>query len=807
MVAYRQGDDALVPLGTFFDMAEIQGTISADGRLEARLEPSGRLVRVATGSDSLFVGQSAFPVTTGQLLFRDGELYLATERLGTMLDLNFDVSWPDLVVAVLNPDSLPVAHRLRRDRMRMLLAERNGAHPDTTLGPMRTKWDGLVLDYELAFPLSDHLVGGSNYRFAVGAQVAGGALEIGVRSLGPLESGEAEFAATWKGVWIDNTYVKQLTLGTGSLTGPRYAGIRGVAVTNSPYIRPTYVGQLDYYGRLEPGWELEAYSGSQLVAFDSIGPSGDYSMTLPVGYGENPIDFVSYGPYGQVRRFNQTYRVVSQQLPYKQFEYGIAAGACISTLCSSALNADLHYGLSRRVTVRAGVEGYARDSLSDLVHPYALATGLLGNSLTLEGEVVGNGWLRGAVRLEPSLHFRLGTSYSAFDDNIVQSVIAPQGRRSQWLFDAFVRPIPTLSTFYFQGVAEINEGVDLTATRARLQGSVQAGGIRLYPYVRFERLTPLLSESVHQEFIGLSAYVSGRPAWGAALRDLWLRGDLEAGGGEGFQMATARVARSFGPQLRIEAGAGWRRGSPGATFTLSLVSYLPTLQATTTAVAPSTGAGGVVQTVQGALIYDNNQRRVTANPNSGLRRSGVSGRLFVDDNANGEPDPGEPSVGGVRVVVGTYATRTDSLGRYHVWNIPAFEPVKVEVDTNTLDNPLYVPAFTSALVSPPPNAYRELNLPLVTGAVLEGRVIRDGTPLPGVTLLLTNRSNGKTTSIPTFSDGSFYVLGVKPGRYTIEVDPRDLSARRLTGDPLMLTAQPDKPDQMSNLIVEVRSMK
>lgn len=196
MVAYRQGDDALVPLGTFFDMAEIQGTISADGRLEARLEPSGRLVRVATGSDSLFVGQSAFPVTTGQLLFRDGELYLATERLGTMLDLNFDVSWPDLVVAVLNPDSLPVAHRLRRDRMRMLLAERNGAHPDTTLGPMRTKWDGLVLDYELAFPLSDHLVGGSNYRFAVGAQVAGGALEIGVRSLGPLESGEAEFAAT-----------------------------------------------------------------------------------------------------------------------------------------------------------------------------------------------------------------------------------------------------------------------------------------------------------------------------------------------------------------------------------------------------------------------------------------------------------------------------------------------------------------------------------------------------------------------------------------------------------------------------------
>ena len=297
VVAYRQGEEALVPLGTFFDMAEIQATVSAEGRLDARLEPSGRSVRVAAGGDSLFIGGRTLPVTAAQLLFRDGELYLATERLGTMLDLDFDISWPDLTVAVLNPDSLPVARRLRRDQMRMLLAERNGVHPDTTLGPMRTKWDGLVLDYDLAFPLSDNLVGGSNYQFALGAQVAGGALELGVRSLGPLESGEAEFAASWKGVWIDNKYVKQVTLGTGTLTGPRYAGIRGVAVTNSPYIRPTYVGQLDYYGRLEPGWELEAYAGSQLVAFDSIGPSGDYSLTLPVGYGENPVDFVAYGPY------------------------------------------------------------------------------------------------------------------------------------------------------------------------------------------------------------------------------------------------------------------------------------------------------------------------------------------------------------------------------------------------------------------------------------------------------------------------------------------------------------------------------
>ncbi len=805
LLAYRDGNEALVPLSAFFSMAEIQSSLSPAGAMTARLEPSGEEIRITAGADSLIIGKRALPVEGWQLLYRDGELFLATERLGAMLDIEFDISWPDLTVTVLNPDSLPVGRRMWRDQMRALLAERRGSHPDTTMGPLNSKWDGLVLDYDVAFPISGNLVGGASYRFALGAQVVGGALELGVRSLGTTESGDAEFAATWKGVWIENKWVKQLTLGTTTLTGPRYAGVRGVAVTNSPYIRPSYVGQLDYYGRLDPGWQLEAYAGSQLVAFDSIGASGDYSMTLPVGYGENAVDFVAYGPTGQVRRFNQTYRVVSEQLPYKQFEYGIAAGECVSTLCTAGFNADVHYGLSPRVTVRAGVEEYWRDSLPDLLHPYAVATGLVGNAITLEGEAVASGWLRGAARFEPSINFRIGVGYSTFDQDVVRPMIAPEGRRSQWLFDGFVRPIPSLSSFYLQAQGEIDQGVEFDASRARLTASVQADGFRLYPYGRIERLAPTGGgPATSDQFVGLTAYSNGRPSWGPVLSGLWFRGDLEAGGGAGFNLAAASVAKSFGPALRIEAGAGWHRDVPGTVYTLSLVSYLPTLQATTTAIAPTVGEGSVVQTVQGALIYDPHQGRVTGNPNPGLQRSGVSGRVFVDANGNGRQEPGEPGTGGVRVIVGSFTARTDSLGRFHVWDIPAFEPVEVQIDTTSLENPLYVPAFTSARLSPPPNAYREFNLPLVTGAVLEGRVVMGGVPVPEVTLVLTNLASGKKSSLATFSDGTFYVMGVKPGRYSLAVDPRDLAARRLAGGTLQVDASPNRPDQLSNLVLEVR---
>ncbi len=182
----------------------------------------------------------------------------------------------------------------------------------------------------------------------------------------------------------------------------------------------------------------------------------------------------------------------------------------------------------------------------------------------------------------------------------------------------------------------------------------------------------------------------------------------------------------------------------------------------------------------------------------------MSGTVFIDDNANGTRDPGEAGAPDVRVVVGSSTTRTDSAGRYHVWDIPAFEPVVVQIDSTSLDNPLYVPAFSSASLQPPPNAFRNFDLPLVTGAVLEGRVLQEGAPVPNVTLVLTNTSSGKRTSLATFGDGTFYVLGVKPGRYTLEVDPRDLSARRLTGQALVVTAEPGRPDQLSNLVLEVR---
>src|SRR5437667_269972 len=189
-----------------------------------------------------------------------------------------------------------------------------------------------------------------------------------------------------------------------------------VAITNAPYVRPSLIGSLRYAGSLEPGWSVEAYRGGDLVAFDSASPSGGFSIDLPVRYGENPVDFVAYGPFGEIREFNRTYRVLTELLPARQFEYGVSGGQCPqpSLLCTTTGNLDLRYGVTRRWTVQAGIDQYWRDSLPDRTHPYAAVVGNPSNAWAIQSEVVGAGFARGALRYEPSVDLRLEGEYVHF---------------------------------------------------------------------------------------------------------------------------------------------------------------------------------------------------------------------------------------------------------------------------------------------------------------------------------------------------------------------------------------------------------
>jgi hypothetical protein len=239
--------------------------------------------------------------------------------------------------------------------------------------------------------------------------------------------------------------------------------------------------------------------------------------------------------------------------------------------------------------------------------------------------------------------------------------------------------------------------------------------------------------------------------------------------------------------LRIETGAGWTQGA-GTTFALYLSTQLPTVRATTTVTSGGAGPAAMTQFVQGSLLYDPASRGVAFASGPSVERAGLSGRVFLDQDGDGRWSPGEQLLPKVRLRAGYVTAMSDSAGRYRVWDLPSFEPVLVAVDSATLASPLWVPAHGSVSVETGPNRFRELDIAIVPGGVIEGRVVRTGpagpVPVPGALVVLRRRGENETQSVRTFSDGGFYVIGVKPGEYDVTVDPSDLEQLGLAEEPL-----------------------
>ena len=798
---YRVRSEVLLPLSQFFQLVEIRHRLTPDGRLEATVDPGNRRIVIDPRSDSMQYGDRRVRIEREFIRFESPELYVGSERLGDLLGVMFAVDWSDLTATVIDPSSLPIARRLRREAAReAYLRHPNGVRPDVTLGLQRPSWDGVVVDYSLFSPSTDPLAG-STYGFGLGADVGGGSLEMLAQSVGPAEQGQLRIDASWTGVWRENRWVKQLRLGDVASTGPRSRALEGVSITNAPFVRPSLIGSLRYAGSLEPGWSVEAYRAGDLVAYDSADASGGFSIALPVRYGENPVDFVAYGPFGEIREFNRTYRVLSELLPARRFEYGLAGGRCPqpSFICNATANLDLRYGATARWTVQGGLDEFWRDSLPDRMHPYAALVGNPSNDWAIQGEVVGAGLVRGALRYEPSVDLRLEGEYVHFTRDSA-SVLAVPGRRAQWTITGFLRPKTSHGFFFFDGRFERVSTAAGVLTRTRLGASLQTDEMRLLPYVRTEH-----GES-NREFVGLATFVLPRPRWGRFLSQTLLRTNAEIERQAGLVSWSAFAARPLTRGVRVEVGANWLRGTAGLTYTLTVTSYFSALRAVTSVIAPPGQPVGATQFLQGSVLWDRRTGRLGVAPGPSLERSGLSGRVFMDLNANGIRDPGEPAVANARLQVGSLSTRTDSSGAYRIWDLVPFEPVIVSLDSVSLDSPLLVPLFARTSIVPGPNRFRSLDIPVVAAGVIEGRVVRNGAGVGGVTLILTERRNGGRRTLVTFNDGAFYLMGVKPGDYELAVEEQVLDALAVDAEPVRFSLAPTaKGIGRSDLEVRLKS--
>jgi hypothetical protein len=187
-------------------------------------------------------------------------------------------------------------------------------------------------------------------------------------------------------------------------------------------------------------------------------------------------------------------------------------------------------------------------------------------------------------------------------------------------------------------------------------------------------------------------------------------------------------------------------------------------------------------------------------------RAGVSGFAFLDRDGDGVLDPDEPPVPGVSLRVGPWLVETDETGRYAVWDVVPFEALIIEVDPATTPDPQWTPAVPRYLLHPDPNRFVPVDIPFVQTVEVMGEVRRapDGTALGGVEVLLESDDDAPPYSARTFSDGAFYLMGVRPGVYRVTVAPATREAFRLAVEDLLIEVGPGQTSMVEGIVLWVR---
>ena len=703
-------------------------------------------------------------------------LYLALSAIGRATHAVTEIDRGEAAITLSNINTFPIVQRIRRAEAReKLLTDAELAEHDTTpvLSTHDNNWGGLSVDYTLLgqSSASNALQG---YAFDATTMAAGGSFVVRADGLGSTLS---EGGASWLRAWPDGHAVAQLRLGDGTSTGLGALWSRGVLVSNAPVVRAPTVAVIPLDGTLPADWSIEAYRDGALVAFDSVGPTGRYQLSVPVQYGDNPFDLVAYGPTGQTQQLAYVFHALPTLLPPHVFQYAASTGACISASCAWTSNADLQYGLTSRWSLRGGATQYGWHDNSSSLHPYAGVTAMPSPGLGLEAEMMSNAYRSASIRLDPSPIISIVGDYAKYTDSRAAIVNTGGTWSKTFSFYGSIQSGPYRPEFEVQALRTTN--VFGTQGFERIASALNVTGGNFRPYVRIVQSTQGTQSFMGTDFLVMPS------AWRMPTLHSWLvRGSLESTPRGNWSETQIVLSRVDTRRFHFEGGMLWQRVRPGPQFTFALVTDLSALRSITTLTSARNMGTNVQQTMNGSLRWDPTLGRFDPSPDPTLDRSGVSGVVFLDANGNGQLDPGEQLLPNVHIRVDNTIVTTDEHGHYEMLGVVPTEIASISVDTTSLESPWWSPIANKLRVRTLANHVVSVNIPIVATGVVEGHVETGTAEARHVWLVLTNLATGQHKMIETFSDGGFYQMSVPAGQYSVAIDSPTLERLHLVAQPV-----------------------
>jgi len=803
LIGLEKDGEFFLPVRMLAQVVDFEANVDLDNRTVAGFylnESNSYSIHVDEGYYT-HMGQR-YPLEEGQAFiveqgFGIGDVYVSPEILNKIwpLDLYLDALF--LTLEIRSKAKLPYELAKERGRLRQRRLSKEGDYDDEGKSDLpllpngykmfslpalnvatSVNWQGREGAHSQSLNVSgsnDLLKGEADYNFRfLNDSEEGLSFEDGRFLLTRKAFDKGDLPAGLKLVQAGDISTRTSRLVGGSMQG------RGVLVSNAPYKQLQDFDVIIVEGFAEPGWEVELYRNQELIGFQTVDGGGEYRFEdVTLNFNRTSIRTVLYGPQGQIEEREEIYNISRDMLSPGQTTFEASILEQNTDLIPSSSNEDdpdtqglaQNYRISRGITkwlsafstitetpTQAGTQRFTtlglnisafgllnqvefyKDEDDGTAVDFRTAANFAGVNLNLstafmsdfESRDVGFGDRAEVFNLDASadksikLPFgHLGLRLALDHDKYVDESTRSEFDASQTLSFSKIRLTHGTSTTLSDRKHQYTDG-RLSATYA-LTPQWRFRTMLNYDLFPDKDLRNLYSELRYRDREGFTAAVDFD-------KNLQEDGGLRIGGQVGYDFDTFRSSIDVDRDADGEFRAALRTS-------FSLAPYGK----------------------KGEYIFD---------AQSLTNRSALNARVFKDKDYDGVYSEGDEPLPGISLDVdGRKTPPSNEEGRVYALGPTREEYEDITLPEDALANPFLVPntAGYQTLV-------RAGNLPFVDFPVIEvgtidGIVSSSLGPMAGVSMQLVDLQGEVVDTVATSFDGFYVFEEVRPGDYTIRIDP------------------------------------
>jgi len=563
---------------------------------------------------------------------------------------------------------------------------------------------------------------------------------------------------------------------------------RGAEVTNRPLFNPVAFDRTRFEGDLPSGWDAELYRNGELIAFSRSNDSRRYLFEdVPLLYGDNRFEIVTYGPQGQQRSRLEYLNVGQDHVPPGQTWYWAGISQPGKDMLSGVVERDDGGGVERqlgdftRPDLQAALQ--VEHGLDKRTSVGLLAAMLLADNEKLtfvEGSVrrsIGPALVEGAIARDANGGMmarghaiaRIGTlnvSADALlaDDFVVNGKREPSYREARLSVDAPIKLGRRQIAAHGQ-LGLIDRSLAGSTLNASGRLSTNFNGFNLATEVDWQRRKGGIG-SFDNDRLEVGLIGSGR------IGNVRLRGQTVWQFAPYSRLKTAELSAywSASDKADWEGAIGYdgefRRGR-------ARISHIRRFNSVAAAASIEAGTdGSFAAGINLNFSLDSSQGGFKLSSQRLAANGSVEARVYRDLNDNGVRDASEPWEAGASITTGQRVSEqpTDKNGAVRVGGLRPYQAVAVGIDTDSLSDPSLTPYKALQVVVPRPGVTTQLEIGLVGAGDIEGVLVKDdGQGFEGLDVELLDATGKVVSTTRSDFDGFILFERVAYGRYTLRL--------------------------------------